>query len=103
MAQSPCAKPWSERRTTSTLCHCRLVFFEHPSVLAAAALGTVYDERAFAQRYAGQPTRHDDNLFAVEDVRPQVDATAFEARRAAVAFDVAGALAELDDRLSDEP
>ncbi len=71
--------------------------FQHPGVLAAAALAAVDDQASLAQGDAGQAAGHDDDFFAVENVRAKIDAAAFE-----TVLDEAGMLAQLDDRLGDE-
>src|SRR5260370_979259 len=74
----------------NTLCHCqlttgnwqlffsRLLFLQHPRILAAASLGAVNDQASFAEGDAGEPAGHDDYFFAVEDVGAEVDAAALE-------------------------
>src|ERR1700730_3537455 len=71
-----------------------LFLFQHPGIFAATALAAVDDEASAAKGLAGQAAGHDDYFFAVENVRPQIDAAAFE-----VIFDEAWMLTELHDRL----
>ena len=70
---------------------------QHPGVFAAAALAGIHHQRSLSQGDARQSAGHDDDFFAVENVRPQIDAPAFE-----VVVEQAGMLAEFDDRLGDE-
>src|SRR5205823_7992691 len=77
--RSTSAQDDSRALTMTIALRCRLRFFlQHPRVLAAAALTRIHDEAAFSQRDAREAAGHHDHFFAVEDVRPQVDATAFE-------------------------
>src|SRR5262245_32938458 len=70
---------------------------QHPGVLAAAALRRVDDERALAERGAGEPARDDpDAVGAAQHERAQVDVAAVQA--AADERRVAG---QCDGRLSD--
>src|SRR6266550_8650199 len=74
----------------------RFIFFQHPRILASAALAAVDDQTSFAERDAGEPARHDDDFLAVQNVGTKVDSPAFEA-----VFDEAGVLAQFDDGLGD--
>ena len=69
---------------------------EHPGVFAAAALRRVDDERAAAQRDAGQAAGQNRDALAVENVGPQVDMARFD-----LAFEKAGRTREVDGRLGD--
>src|SRR5215475_11386885 len=63
-----------ERRVRSIL------FIQYPGVLGAAALARIDHERAFLQRDAGEPARHDGGALAAgEDERPEIDVARGEA------------------------
>src|SRR5438874_9558482 len=67
---------WARRLGLALTLH--LVRGEHPSVFRAAALGGIDHQRTFAQRHPRQAARHDFHGFAVENIRPKVDVTAFD-------------------------
>src|SRR5215472_10429308 len=50
-----------------------LLLPQDPSVLASAPLGRIYDQRATAQCYTGQPARNQGHVLAVQDVRAKID------------------------------
>src|ERR1700748_3406652 len=54
------------------------ILCEHPGILAAAALRRVDYQRAFSHRHPCKPSRDYVNLFAAEDIWPQIHVPAFE-------------------------
>jgi hypothetical protein len=49
------------------------LFRQDPGVLDPAALRRVHHQRAFAQRHAGQPARHQFDPVAAQAIGPQID------------------------------
>ena len=67
------------RGTETRSCSASHAVFENPRVLAPAALQRVHHERAFHQRNPRQPAGKDVDVFAIENVGPQVNVASFEA------------------------
>ena len=73
------------------------LLFQHPGILASAALRAVDHQASLLKCHARQSAGHDDDFFAIKDIRPQVDAPAFKAIVAE-----AWMLAEFHDGLGDK-
>src|SRR4026208_199523 len=62
----------------------RSLFVQYPGVLGAATLARIDHQRAFLQRHARQPARHDGDMLAPrQHERPEIDMARREARRGA--------------------
>ena len=51
---------------------------EDPGVFTAAALRRIDDQRSLLERHPREPPRQHVNVFAVQNVRPQIHVTPFE-------------------------